>query len=132
MKAEVREIAARLKPPPADADPRIVEAWRWFVAIVTGTTAAALTAHIMLACGYATFLGYSGFARAGDLELMQKELGKQRVRTLTRDMLDAKQKQCAANGEAKRLYLSAYNELRAEYFEITKREFPDPPCSDFQ
>lgn len=131
MKEEIREFATRLKPPGNDATPEDVQAWRWFVALVTGVTAMGLTAHIVLACGYAATLGYSGFARAEDLTTLQRDLAKQRVRSLQQQMLDAKQKQCMASGEAKRLYLVSYNELRAEYFELTRREFPDPPCSDF-
>jgi hypothetical protein len=132
MKDELKEFASRIKPPPHDAPPEIVNAWRWFVALVTSAIGAALTVHILLACGYAAGFGYSGFARASDLSTMQQDLAKQRIRSLSREMLDAKQKQCLASGEAKRLYLSSYNDLRAEYYELTKREFPDPPCSDFQ
>ncbi|MGH6631750.1 MAG: hypothetical protein ACREB0_00195 [Sphingopyxis sp.] len=132
MKDEIREIASKLRPPGHEAAPEVVQAWRWFVALVTGTTALGLTAHILLACGYAAGFGYAGFAQAAELREMKDELAKQRVRSLSREMLDAKQKQCAASGEAKRLYLSSYNDLRVEYFELTRREFPDPPCSDFQ
>ncbi len=97
-----------------------------------------LVAHIALACGYASALGYSGFAKAEDIAGVRTEMAavkldlrNKRVQELSGLLLDMKQKQCMATGEAKRLYLSSYNNLRAEYFALNGREFPDPPCSDF-
>lgn len=132
MNQQIREFASRIKPPGKNASPAVVNAWRWFVAVTVSANALALCAHIMLACGYATALGYAGFAKADELQTYIKGESSKRVRSLTREMLDAKQKQCLASGEAKRLYLDSYNDLRAEYFDLTRREFPDPPCRDFQ
>lgn len=132
MREAATALMVRLKPPAYDADPKTVMAWRWFIALTTGALTMALTAHIALACGLlATATGYSGFASSADFEMLKTETTQRRVRELQKEMLDAKQKQCAASGEAKRLYFDAYNDLRAEYFTLTKREFPDPPCSDF-
>lgn len=139
MKEEVREFAQRLKPPGHDATPEDVQAWRWFVALTTGVTALGLVAHIVLACGYAGALGYAGFAKAEDIAGVRQEMAavkldlrNKRGQELTGLLLDMKQKQCMATGEAKRLYLKSYNDLRAEFFTVNGREFPDPPCSDFQ
>lgn len=131
MKQEIREFASRIKPPGPNASPKVVNAWRWFVAVVASVNSVALCAHILLACGYATTFGYSGFAKADELQTYVKGEEAKRVRSLTREMLDAKQKQCLASGEAKRLYLDSYNDLRSEYFNLTRREFSDPPCKDF-
>jgi hypothetical protein len=132
MRELAQAVATRLKPPAADADPKVVMAWRWFVALTTGVTAVALSIHIMLACGVlAGVTGYPGFALASDVEEIRKETQIQRIRELSKEMLDAKQKQCVATGEVRRLYLDTYNGLRAEYFMLTKREFPDPDCRDF-
>lgn len=137
MKDEVREFAARLKPPAAHADPEVVMAWRWFVAIVTGVNTLTITAHIVLACGFLPVL-FPGFATASENEGLRLEmvrvqvaLEQKRAKELPGLMLDAKQKQCMASGEARRLYFNTYNDLRAEYYELTKREFPDPSCTDF-
>jgi hypothetical protein len=138
MKEEIREFASRLAPPPHDADPDKVQAWRWFLALTTGVNTMGLAIHVLLSCGYATALGISGFAKAGDVAGIRQEMAEvkidlraKRVRELSSLMLDAKQKQCAATGQAKRLYLQSYNEMRTEYFQIMGREFPDPPCADF-
>lgn len=132
MKEIAQAVASKLKPPPADADPGVVMAWRWFVALTTGVTALALSIHIALACGMlATATGYSGFASAEDLAKLRLASAEQRVRELSKEMLDAKQKMCSGNGDVKRLYLQSYNDLRAEYYQLTKREFPDPDCRDF-
>jgi hypothetical protein len=132
MMEQVKEFATRLKPPGRDATPEDVQSWRWFVALTTGITAMGMTAHIIIACGYATGLGLSGFAKATEIPIVVAEaMAKKREQELPSMILDAKQKQCNATGEAKRLYLKSYNELRTEYFGLTKREFPDPPCTDF-
>lgn len=132
MNEYVKAVATRLKPPAHDADPKVVMAWRWFVALTTGVTAMALSVHIALACGLlVSVTGYPGFARAGDVEILKKQAAVQRVRELSKDLLDTKQKQCIATGEVKQLYLRTYNELRAEYFDLTRREFPNPDCRDF-
>lgn len=133
MKEEVREVLTRLKPPPYDADPSSVQRWRWFIALTTGVTALATATHIALACGLlASATGYAGFANASDVEVLKEERVTERVRELSKEMLDAKQKQCMSPpGEVKRLYLRTYNDLRAEYFKLTRREFPDPQCSEF-
>ena len=130
---QVAQIAAtKLKPPAADADPKIVMAWRWFIAFATGVTALAVSIHILLACGFlAGITGYSGFALAADFEEFKTEAQQRRLREISKDLLDTKQKQCLATGEVKRLYLQTYNDLRAEYYAITRREFPNPDCRDF-
>jgi hypothetical protein len=132
MNEYVKAVATRLKPPAHDADPKVVMTWRWFVALTTGVTAMALSVHIALACGLlAGVTGYPGFARATDVETLKAEARVQRIRELSKDLLDTKQKQCVASGDVKRLYLQTYNELRAEYFGLTRREFPDPNCDNF-
>lgn len=97
-----------------------------------------LTVHIIIACGYATAMGFAGFAKAEDIAgvrqemaLVKTDLRNKRVQELSGLLLDMKQKQCVAKGDAKRLYLVSYNNLRAEYYSIMGREFPDPPCADF-
>lgn len=133
MKEMVQAVAQRLQPPPIDADPKSVMAWRWFVAITAGVNALALATHIALACGLlVSATGYSGFASATDVEKMKLASADQRTRELSKEMLDAKQKQCTAPpGDVKRLYLQSYNDLRAEYFQLTRREFPELDCRDF-
>lgn len=88
--------------------------------------------HILWACGWTGYIGLAGgFARADDFETFKQESKFQRIKELETELLDTKGKHCAATGEAWRLYYKAYNNLRTEYFQLTKREFPDPPCSNF-
>lgn len=141
MMEQIKEalVAAKNLIPPAEGASEVhVKRWRLWVAAATFLNALGLSAHIALACGFASPF-YSGFAQAGQLEevrsdmaLVKQELQAKRTKELTSLLLDTKQKQCVASGEARRLYFGAYNELRAEYFQLTKREFPDPPCTDFQ
>jgi len=123
--------AKNLIPPAEGASEQHVKRWRLWIAAATFLNALGLSAHIALACGFAAPF-YSGFAQAGELRTLQDNLQDRRVKELNTQLLDAKSKQCAASGEAKRLYLRAYNDLRSEYFQLTKREYPDPPCTDFQ
>lgn len=135
---KVAGAAKKLIPPTEGASDRHVRVWRLWIAGATFLNALGLSVHIALACGFAAPF-YPGFAQAGEYEEVKKEMSEvknalqeKRLKELTGLMLDTKQKQCSAAGEAKRLYLKSYNDLRGEYFEIMKREFPDPPCSDFQ
>lgn len=132
------EGAKHLIPPPEGASDTHVRRWRTWIAMATLLNAIGLSAHIALACGFAAPF-YAGFANAADIMNVQAEMKlakteqrDRRLKELTGLMLDTKQKQCVASGEAKRLYLATYNDLRQEYFILTEREFPDPPCSDFQ
>lgn len=123
--------AKNLIPPANGADDNHVRRWRHWMAAATFLNALGLSAHIALACGFASPF-YSGFAQAGELQELKNEMRLRRARELNTLLLDAKAKQCNASGNARRLYLNAYNELRAEYFDLTHREFPDPPCADFK
>lgn len=124
--------------PPADgAAEAHVRKWRVWIAAACFINSFGLTLHIALACGFASPF-YPGFAIATEsseirlqMAAVKAELQTKRMKELTGLLLDAKQKHCTAMGEAKRLYLWQYNSLRNEYYDATKREFPDPPCSDF-
>lgn len=131
------DAAKNLIPPSSGASDSHIRRWRHWMAMATFLNALGLSAHVLLACGFiAPF--YPGFAQASDISGVRAEMKEvkdtlrtKRVNELGSLMLDAKQKQCTATGEAKRLYLVSYNALRAEYFDLADREFPDPPCSDF-
>jgi len=123
--------AKNLIPPKDGATDVHVRRWRLWIAGATFLNAAGLSIHIALACGFAAPF-YSGFAQADQVESMKTDMAKRRLTELMSLMLDTKQKQCTATGESKGLYRLTYNNLRSEYFDLVKREFPDPPCSDFQ
>lgn len=92
-----------------------------------------IVCHILWACGWTGYIGLSGgFAKAEDLARVKEEYKSKRVKELSTELLDTKGKHCNATGEAWRLYYRAYNELRAEYYQLTLREFPDPPCDNFK
>jgi hypothetical protein len=92
-----------------------------------------IVVHILWACGWTSYIGLQGgFAHASDLAAFKAETKDRRVKELKTELLDAKAKQCSVNGQAWRLYYSAYNELRAEYYMLTNREAPDPPCDNFK
>lgn len=123
--------AKNLIPPAEGASETHVKRWRMWIAAATFLNALGLSAHIALACGFAAPF-YPGFAQAGELKDLKDSLETRRVRELNTLLLDAKAKQCSSSGDAWRLYYNAYNELRAEYAQLTKREFPDPPCDNFR
>lgn len=130
--------AKNLIPPTDGASDVHVRRWRLWIAGATFLNAAGLSIHIALACGFAAPF-YPGFAQASEVSGVRAEMVEvktdlrvKRINELGGLLLDAKQKQCSATGEAKRLYLASYNTLRSEYFDMMKREYPDPPCSDFQ
>lgn len=135
---EALAAAKNLIPPAEGASDIHVKRWRIWIAAATFLNALGLSAHIALACGFASPF-YPGFAQANQLEDVRQDMATvkgdlqaKRLKDLTSLLLDTKQKQCVASGEARRLYFGAYNDLRAEYYSLTKREFPDPPCTDFQ
>lgn len=92
-----------------------------------------IVVHILWACGWTSYLGLAGgFAKAEDFNAFKQESKARRIQELGTNLLDLKAKQCSATGEAWRLYYRAYNDLRAEYYQLTLREFPDPPCDNFR
>lgn len=97
-----------------------------------------VSGHILWVCGWLTPIGLAApFAQADELnsrvaQIIRDELSVKRQQDLPGLMLDAKQKYCTASGEARRLHFSTYNNLRSEYFRLTQREYPDPPCEDFK
>lgn len=128
-----QRLGRKLKPPPSE-DP-MVTAWRWFIVTVVTINTVTLAGFILITCGLTPLS--AGFARASDVntqisQSINDAMNNKRLKELPSLLLDAKQKQCMANGQAKRLYYTAYNELRAEYYQLAKREFPDPACTDFQ
>lgn len=123
--------ARNLIPPADGASEAHVKRWRLWIAAATFFNALGLSVHIALACGFAAPF-YGGFAQADDFSAYKGDQTKRRITELMTQMLDAKQKQCTASDSAKALYLLTYNNLRTEYYELMKREFPDPPCSDFK
>jgi len=123
--------AKNLIPPADGASEKHVKRWRMWIAAATFLNALGLSAHIALACGFAAPF-YSGFAQAGELAALKTELQSRRVKELNTLLLDTKAKQCSSSGDAWRIYYNAYNDLRSEYFQLTKREFPDTPCDNFK
>lgn len=97
-----------------------------------------VSTHILWVCGWLAPVGLAApFAQADELnynvqQIIRAELTLKRERDLPALMLDVKQKYCAASGEARRLHFTSYNSLRAEYYKLTSREYPDPPCEDFK
>lgn len=97
-----------------------------------------VSGHILWVCGWLAPVGLaSPFAQADEVNnqvkhIIREELSAKRQSDLPGLMLDAKQKYCAASGEARRLHFTTYNALRAEYYKLTQLEYPDPPCEDFK
>lgn len=132
------DLVKNLIPPADGAAEAHVRRWRVWIACATFINSFAISLHVALACGFASPF-YPGFAVATEsseiriqMAQVKMELQNKRIKELTGLLLDTKQKHCLAMGEAKRLYLWQYNTLRGEYYDAMKREFPDPPCSDFQ
>ena len=92
-----------------------------------------IVVHILWACGWTGYIGLAGgFARADDFESFKQESKVRRSKELVTELLDTRAKNCTATGAAWTLYYQAYNELRAEYYRLTSREFPDLPCDNFK
>jgi hypothetical protein len=101
--------------------------------VITVSWRALLLVHIAWACGWLGYIGLgNGFAQAADFEGFKLTVEARRVKELNSLILDTKAKQCSSVGEAWRLYYEAYNDLRAEYKDLTNREYPDPPCTNFR
>lgn len=116
--------------PPGDGECNAVTRWRRWIAAFTFVNALGLTVHVAAACGFLVPL-YAGFVQASEYQEFKSDVETRRVKELNILLLDAKAKQCNASGDAKKLYLNVYNDLRLEYYQLIGREFPDPPCEDF-
>lgn len=120
-----------MKPPAHDADPVTVQAWRWFLAVVTGGTAVALILHVLLACGYATFM-YPGFVKANEFQELKQARINDRQTDLETKILDTQEKLCKADPAVRSLYLLPLSKMLVEYQRLTGVQYPLPACVVFQ
>lgn len=130
MKDEVLEGLRRLKPPPGDAGPDEIQAWRWFIAILLGATSMGLALHVAMVCGFLTIL-HPGFVRADEFQTMQKERRLERETDLETKILDTRLKQCTTAGDLRALHGASLQKMRVEYARLTGRDYPLPACEDF-
>lgn len=135
MEEEIKEAGKAwfksLRPPQADSTDSHVQAWRWSIAITTGATTLALIIHILLACGFLTFI-HPGFANAADVQHMREERRVERETDLETKILDVRQKQCVAEPTVKGLHTQTLQKMLVEYDKLTGRQYPLPNCEDFR
>lgn len=131
------EAARNIIPPDDDADPRALRAWRRWIAVAVLMTSGVLGVHILLACGFLSPY-YSGFAQAADLKEMQGKVDAlsasfkaERIGSLEKDILDTRQKQCAAASGVRALYTSSLQKLMIQYTSLTGASYPIPDCESF-
>ena len=121
-----------LRPPKADASERHVQSWRWFIAVSTGVTALSLTLHILLACGFLTFI-HPGFASAADVEQIREERKTDRQTDLEQKILEVREKQCTApTPQIKSLHTATLQKMLLEYQRLSGTNYPTPSCEDFK
>jgi hypothetical protein len=99
----------------------------------------ALGVFAAYALGGLSYFGLPGFARAGDITSIQKDMADvkmtlvtARMQELPEKILNATQNWCKSMGDAKPLRFKAMTDLRQEYFGLFKREFERVRCEDLQ
>lgn len=135
MKDELIEGLKKLRPPASGATAAQVQAWRWFVASISGATTLALILHIAIACGYLTAV-HPGFAKASDLQEIRDERRNERVTDLEAKILEAREKQCSLMAreqppQLKALYTANLQKMLVEYLKLTGTAYPLPACTDY-
>lgn len=115
--------------PTTDHSPKQQYQWRLRVGLVLCATFTGLVSVTLLAFGLLP--GFAGFAQAGELQAVVKEVRAGRAQALDAQILDMRIRQCAASSsEAKQLYWSKIAPLTIEYQNVTGKTYPLPACSD--
>lgn len=141
MLQKAADVARNLIPPTEGAADTHVRKWRIWIALATFLNAVGLSVHIALACGFAAPF-YSGFAQASDItqqidevkrqvEDLNNENKQRRIGTLETNILDTRQKQCAAAPGVKYLYTQSLQKMLVEYAELVDKRYPVPDCDSF-
>lgn len=90
-----------------------------------------LIIHILIACGFLTFL-HPGFANAGEVKQLRDEQRIERQTDLEQKILEVREKQCTAEGQVKTLHTFTLQKMLVEYQKLAGSTYPVPGCGDFQ
>ncbi len=105
--------------PPHDADPNHLFRWRLILAGVTFMNFSVMTLHILLACGYLSMFGFTGFAQASDLQQQTDLSVDMRADQIDQQITHFREKQCDAqnvrNWELARSYGERIRDKQREY-----------------
>lgn len=93
-----------------------------------------VTAHIFLACGWASMTGFPGFARADDVTSLRRTQADAAAEVVASNIFDTRVRQCQAmTPEARQFYAQRLQALLERYYEITQRNYtPIPSCAELQ
>jgi hypothetical protein len=120
---------ARLLLPPQDHNPRKQFLYQLRVGIVVCFTFMGLVGITLAAFGVTPV--FDGFAKSDDLKNVVSEIRQNRTTNVDSQLLELRIKHCdAKSSEAKRLYWSKIEQLLAEYFTLTGRQYQVPACTD--
>jgi hypothetical protein len=121
--------------PPHDAEDGHVQRWRLVVALLLGGSIMATALHIAWACGFLTFAGLDGFAKADDLNGLTAQLASIQGGQLRSEIMLTRNNQCMAiksqNGQALKVLTTDLQDALDRYQSLTKHRYALPDCSEF-
>lgn len=123
----MNEVIKSLLPP----EDNPVKRWRQAIAAVV------ILLVFAVASGFGMFswLGFSGFARASDLDrrvsAVEENVKDIKISLIEQSLFDAKESECASTDlTARRFFSQRVLALGREYFDLAKTTLSVPPCRD--
>jgi hypothetical protein len=100
-----------------------------------GGSIMATALHIAWACGFLTFAGLDGFAKADDLNGLTAQLASIQGGQLRSEIMLTRNNQCMAiksqNGQALKVLTTDLQDALDRYQSLTKHRYAQPDCSEF-
>ncbi len=93
-----------------------------------------VTGHMLWVCGLLGFLNLtSPFAAAAETENVKSSVARIQVQLLEQELFDARLRQCKAETpDSRQYYYERLQEKMNAYYDLTKRNYRPPACSEIQ
>lgn len=95
---------------------------------------ALVSVHMLWVCGLLTTIGLaSPFANATEAESLKDNVSEIKIQLLEQSLLEARLRQCKAETpDSKQYYFERLQEKMNAYYNLTRRNYPIPACSEVQ
>jgi hypothetical protein len=116
--------------PSVAADPMHQLQWRWAVAMLLLLTTMTQLMHILIACGWLSWLGVPGFAYASDVADLSIAQRRTEIRQVEKYLMDMEATNCRAlsQGKPTRYIVEQIRANAQEYKSLSGQTWQRPTC----
>lgn len=125
-------FARSILPPADEADGDAMRSWRLNHSITLLFVTAALSVHIAWACGFIP--GLYGFAHAGELMAVSKQVKETQLTLLDQSIMEARRNECRFtkqnNKDGAQFAASRLRALLSQWHDLSTHEYLLPTCDE--